>query len=119
MELADRRDQIEAALQYADGSHRFEDIVAAVEAGRMQFWPGPGSAIITEILETPGYKSVNFFLAGGELPELERMTPVVLEWAKAEGCTKAIFAGRPGWERTFLTRTGWEKSKLVVLEKQL
>lgn len=118
-DLKDYRRQIEAALEYASGSHSFDDVVAAVAAGQMQAWYGPGSVMVTELIAYPGYKAVNIFVAGGELPELERMTGPVLEWAKSEGCTRAMFAGRPGWERTFLARTGWKVQKLVVMEKPL
>lgn len=107
---------IEDALVYANGSHTFEDVRAAVAAGRMQFWPGVKSVIITEILENPRYKALNLFLAGGNLAELERMTPLVLDWGRDQGCSRAMFLGRSGWERTFLTRTGWTKTPMVVLE---
>ena len=110
---------IEAALEYADGSHTFQDVSDAVAAGRMQFWPGPASAVITEILESPRQRSLNIFLAGGNLAEIEVMAPTILDWGRRQGCTKAIFLGRPGWERTFLMRTGWAPAKLVVFEKQL
>lgn len=119
LDLAKYRSQIEAALSFADGSHTFEDVRDLVEAGRMQFWPGPSSAIVTEVIEYPQHRVLNFFLAGGNLSELEGMTPEILEWGKAKGCSKAVFAGRRGWERTFLTRTGWAPSQLVVLEKQI
>lgn len=113
------RRQIEAALEYADGSHVFDDVVRQVETGALQFWPGPTSVIVTEILEHPQRRTLNFFLASGSLQELERMTPVVLEWGKSKGCTRAVMLGRKGWERSFLTRTGWSIPPLVVLEKDL
>jgi hypothetical protein len=119
VDISAYRHYIEAALEYADGSHTFDDIVDAVSAGKMQFWPGPASAVITEVLESPRQRSLNFFLAGGNLAELEAMTPTILEWGRRQGCTKAIFAGRPGWERTFLTRTGWAPAKLVVFERSI
>jgi hypothetical protein len=113
---------IEEALEYADGSHTYEDICAGVASGSLQFWPGNNAMIVTEIVDTPQKRSLNFFLAGGSgnaLAELERMTPIILEWGKSKGCDTAVFFGRAGWERTFLTRTGWKKSKLVALEKKL
>lgn len=119
MDISAHRSYIEAALEYADGSHTFDDVAEAVAAGRMQFWPAPASAVITEILESPRQRSLNFFLAGGNLAELETMTPTILEWGRREGCTKAILFGRRGWEKTFLTRTGWAQAKLVVFEKSL
>ena len=118
-EIAHYRKQIEAALEYADGSHTFDDVAQGVSTGRFQFWPGPTSVVITELLDAPKYRTLNFWLAGGSLAELEAMTPPILDWGRAQGCAKAIFAGRPGWERTFLARTGWEPAKLVVFEKKL
>lgn len=113
------RHYIEAALAYAGHSHTFDDVAEMIESGRAQLWPGPHSAIVTEIIEYPQHRAVNFWLAGGNLAELEVMTPVILAWARDEkGCKRAGFTGRKGWERTFLARDGWQP-KLVVFEKSL
>lgn len=118
-DIAAYRSYIEAALQYAGGTHTFEDVTAGVAEGRMQFWPGVRSAIITELLESPRARTLHFFLAGGDLAELEAMEPLVIAWGKTQGCTAASMVGRKGWERTFLTqRAGWE-SRLAVFEKAL
>jgi hypothetical protein len=112
------RRHIEAALKYADDSHSFEDIVAGVEAGQLQFWPGPNSVIITEILTYPNYRALNFFLAGGDIRELETMYTPIEGWAQERGCDRAVLTGRKGWERTFLTaKQGWQP-KLTVYEKK-
>jgi hypothetical protein len=119
VDLGAHRSQIEAALAHAGGTHTFEDIQAAVEAGSLQYWPGPRSAIVTEIIQYPRARALNFFLAGGELAELEAMYPLIEEWGRSQGCTVAVMSGRKGWERSFLTRKeGWEP-KLVVFEKTL
>ena len=111
------RQYIEAALEYADGSHSFEDICELVVKGGLQFWPGPNSVIITEIIEYPKFRVLNFFLAGGNLSELEVMYPAVEAWGQAQGCSRAVFTGRKGWERTFLARKDWLPT-LVVYEKK-
>lgn len=117
--ISEYRRQIEAALAYADDSHTFEDIVAGVESGEMQYWPGVKSVIITEIADVPQYRYLNFFLAGGDLAELEMMYPAIEAWGRSKGCVRAILTGRKGWERSFLTqREGW-KYKLAVFEKSL
>lgn len=119
MEIREFRRQIEAALKHADDSHSFEDIVAGVEAGQLQFWPGPNSVIITEIQTYPRYRALNFFLAGGNIRELEAMYTPIERWAQERGCDRAIITGRKGWERSFLTaKQGWQ-SKLTVYEKKL
>lgn len=112
--LAHRR-YIEDALTYSSGTHDFEDIVAGVEAGTLQYWPGLSSAIITEIIDTPKKRLLHFFLAGGNLAELEVMWPLIREWGKSQGCTSASLVGRRGWERTFLAKHGWT-TNLAVFE---
>lgn len=88
-------------------------------AGDLQFWPGPHSVILTEIVVAPRRKMLNFFLAGGNLPELEAMYPAVEAWGMTMGCTSAMMTGRPGWARSFLREQGWHPSKLVIFEKPL
>lgn len=116
--IDEARPHIEAALKYSGGTHSFADIVAGVDAGKLQFWPGPNSAIVTEIQEYPQKKVLHFFLAGGNLAELERMLPVIYDFGREQGCTSATLSGRLGWQRTFLTNEGWT-TKLVVMSKDL
>lgn len=122
IDLGAHRQQIESALAYSGGTHTYEDVRAAVEAGDLQYWPGPRSVVITEIMQYPQTRVLNFFLAGaetGHLAELEAMYPEIEKWGRAQGCTVAVMSGRKGWERSFLTRKeGWEP-KLVFFEKQL
>lgn len=109
--------QIEAALHYAGGTHTFSDIRDQVQAGRLQFWAGPQSVVITEIITYPRKKILNFFLAGGNMEELQAMYAGLIEWGRAEGCSGAVIAGRKGWARSFLTRNeGWNET-LTVLER--
>lgn len=119
VDISDFRPQIEAALAYAGGTHTYDDIVDGVSRHALQLWPGIRSVMVTEIVVHPQGHSVNFFLAGGNMAELEAMTPVVLEWAKTRGCKLATLTGRQGWLRSFLTQQGWTKSPLVTLEKVL
>jgi len=113
------RPQIEAALSYDGEGGSFEDVAAAIQRGDLQVWPGANSVIITHIVREPWLTTLHFYIAGGVLEELEQMTPNVLAWGKTQGCTRASLYGRPGWERTFLARTGWNKSRLICMEKDL
>lgn len=113
------RPYLEAALSYAGDTHTFEDVAALISQGRLQFWPGVTSAIVTEIIEYPRTRTLHFFLAGGNLPELQAMYPLVIEWGRGQGCTTATLTGRKGWTRSFLsTAEGWNES-LVVMTKDL
>ena len=108
------QDQIEKALASGGSTHTFANIEQAVREGQMQAWYGPKSVILTEIVDYPtGHRHVNFVLAAGvpgeALRELRTMQRIVQEWAKGQGCTRAVFTGRDGWSRTFLTQEeGWE-----------
>lgn len=112
------RPQIEAALAYSGHSHTFADVVTMIEQGKAQYWAGPTSVIVTELIQEPQHLVLHFFLAGGNLRELEEMTPIVEQWGREQGATRASLIGRKGWERTFLNRQGWHNG-LVVLEKSL
>lgn len=105
---------IARALAHAGGSHTEADIDAAVARGEMQRWDGEDSTIITEIKETPQKRSLNFFLAEGNLRELEVMLPGILEWGRAHGCTRAYMIGRAGWQRSFLKRLGWTMEAILM-----
>ena len=118
IDLEQARPHIEAALYYAGGTHSYDDVVAQIHEGRLQFWPGPHSAVVTEIQEYPQRRTLHFFLAGGNLAELEVMLPGIMEWGRTQGCTAASMTGRRGWERTFLKREGWT-ANLVVMTKEL
>lgn len=117
--IDDYRALIESALEYGNGSHGFDDIKRMVASGECHFWPAPNSVIVTEIITQPRRKCLNMFLAAGRLVELEAMTPLILEWGKENGCTHASLAGRKGWERTFLSHTGWHRSHSIIMEKTL
>ncbi len=118
MDLARARPHIEAALSYAGGTHTFDDVAAMLSKGRLQLWSGPHSAIVTEIIEYPQKRTLHFFLAGGNLAELEVMLPGVIDWGRTQGCISASMTGRRGWERTFLKREGWT-ANLVVMTKAI
>lgn len=113
------RGHIEDALVYADATHTYDDVVSMVAAGRAQFWPGPASCIVTEIIDYPRKRVLNLFLAGGTLAELEAMLPFVLDWGRSQGCQSAAFIGRRGWLRSFATTAGFREAPLTLMEKSL
>ena len=98
---------IEAALVYARGTHLIEDVEAGIANGTYQFWPGERSAIVSEIIVYPRLKALNFWLIGGDLSELKEMEPIVVAWAKTQGCTRFMGVGRWGMQRAFRSQ-GYE-----------
>jgi len=117
-ELTRCRTWIESALEYAGGTHTFDDIAAGVLSTRYQLWPNHNSAVITEIVVYPQLKDLHYFLAGGNLDELKAMRPVIEGWGRSMGCSRVTLAGRKGWERTFLKDEGY-KPEWFVLTKEL
>jgi hypothetical protein len=112
------RPQIEAALKFADDSHTFEDIKRDVEAGLLQFWPGFSSVMITEVVQVPRYRSLNIFLAGGQLQELHSMLRELEKFAVQIGADRLTLNGRQGWARSgLISKEGWEQTAVVMQKK--
>lgn len=109
---------IEAALEYAQGTHEFSDIAAGILTNRYQLWAGEKSAVVTEVIVNPRKKVLHYFLAGGDLDELKLMRPHIEEWGVKQGCTRVTLAGRPGWAKTFLKDEGYEPA-WFILKKEL
>lgn len=111
--VLDYRKQIESALRYSGGTHTFADVQAMVLTGKAQFWHGVESVVITQIEVTPQLRNLHFFLAAGNQQELALMEAPLCEWGRLQGCTTATLIGRKGWERSFLTKTGWTPTHTV------
>jgi len=112
------RGWIEAALEYAGGTHTIEDIEAGLTSGQFTFWPGQRCAIVTELNVYPRFKALNIFLVGGDLQEILEMEPHICAWAKAHGCERVYQIGRPGWKRA-LEAHGYQVRLLVGSMKEL
>jgi hypothetical protein len=116
---AARREQITRALWFAGDTHTADDVLAQVARGELQLWEGEHSIVVTQILTYPRLKELCFFLAAGRMEEMKRLSPIILQWGRKQGCRRAVFAGRPGWARTFLTKEDGWTSPMVVFEKEL
>lgn len=90
---------IEAALEYAMGTHTIADVYEMVRDGECQFWPGERSASVTQILEFPRLKRMHMWLCGGDMSEILDILPSAEAYGAARGCTQFTTAGRPGWDR--------------------
>lgn len=111
------KEWIASALPYARGTYTIEDVEDGIAKGRLIFWAGARSAVITEILNYPRKKVLHYFLLGGELDELIHfMEPRITAWAKSQGCTAVSGAGRPGFERAF-AKSGFERAWVVIYKE--
>ena len=94
------RPWIEAALAHGGGFYEIGDVENAIEAGDALFWPGQACAIVTQFWTMPRARVLNFWLAGGDLTELvEVLRPRIEAFARDNGCTAVVIAGRKGWQR--------------------
>jgi len=107
---------IEDALEYADGSHTFEDIVREVLLGRMHLWYGDNGCAVTEFVVYPRKKVIHVFLAGGDMQQILDFEESAAAWGKANGCTGMTIAGRRGWSKV-LGKHGWSDKFLVMGRK--
>lgn len=119
MKVANVRRQIERALAFTGGTHTVDDVLEMVERGELQLWQGDDSIIVTQILTYPRLKELCFFLAAGRMAGMKSMAPIILQWGRDQHCARAVFAGRPGWARTFLTQEDGWRNPMQVFEKEL
>ena len=109
---------LEKALEHSEGTHTVGDVVAQILEGEAQLWLDDEAVVVTEVLDTPQKRIVNFWLVTGEKSATVRLHRRILEWAKNEmGCTLATMMGRRGWEQV-LASEGWSFNA-VVLSKEL
>ena len=110
------RPWIEAALEYAGGTHMIEDVREAVETGRALLLAGRQSAMVCEVQIYPQFKSFHVWLAGGDLAEIRSSQPQLEEYARHLGCARISIAGRRGWVRAINDLGYQEKFTTVVKE---
>ena len=90
---------IKAALKY-DPTHNIDDVKARIVARQARLWAGTACAVVTEIFTWPRMKTLQVWLAGGDLTELREVwKPVIEDFARAEGCSLVVITGRQGWGR--------------------
>ncbi len=117
-ELERCRPWIEDALAYNMTGQTYDDVVSGLAQGIYRLWPGERCAVVTEHYEGRDGGHLNFFLAGGDITELESMLPVIEGQAKKEGVKRLTLFGRRGWQRTFIKDAGY-KTHWVVMTKEL
>lgn len=115
-DLDRHRHHIEAALEYAQHSHTFDDIVAMVMHGHLRLWSLPNSVMLTEVITYPRYKTYHVFLGGGDLQEILDMHPQVEQAAREAGCSKLSVTGRHGWKKA-LQAHGWVPAHITCTKE--
>ena len=108
------KDQINDALQYAEGTHTFDDVAAMIMNGRLVFIPMEDAFYVVEVVEYPRKKVLNIFLAGGELRTVLTSVKEIEHVAKNAGCSAVTLSGRRGWEK-YAKECGWRYSHTTLV----
>lgn len=95
------QDILAPALEY-DDTHNLQDIADCIDKSVMQLWPAHKSAVVTQVIDFPQKKVLHIFMAGGDLEDLNTLSPHIEKFAQHMGCQKITLTGRRGWSRTFL-----------------
>lgn len=108
---------IEAALEYAGGTHTIEDVERNVLSGRMALIARERSAYVVELITYPRLKTLHVFLSGGDLDDIKAFDPQMDAIARSLGCSRITIAGRRGFARA-LKGLGYVE-KWSVLAKEI
>ena len=93
------RQLLDSALEFAGGTHLFEDVVEAVSEGRMHFWPAEKSCVVTEVVCYPRARCIHIFLAAGDLSQIKDMDEAFQEFGRALDAKFITLSGRKGWTK--------------------
>jgi hypothetical protein len=79
-------------------THTIEHVRLAIAARQAQLWPCPDAALVTELNDYPtGVRTLNYWLAGGNLNAIEDAHWAVEDFAEQNGCQAIEVRGRRGW----------------------
>lgn len=109
--------QLEKALALTN-THGVEDVRDKILRGDAQLWVRGDGMIVTEIIDYPQLRVLQFWLAAGTLDDVLELAEEAYAWGESIGCTRAAFLGRRGWAKP-LVEHGWEESNLRYFTKEL
>lgn len=106
--------QIQKALENAN-EYSIEDVLHWIATNEWKCWYSPHAVACGRIANYPNHRALVIVLAGGELEEIVRAEPQIVEFAKENGCKYVEIYGRKGWARAL---SGYEE-QCTVLRKVL
>jgi hypothetical protein len=107
------RDGIETALHHGANSHTFDDVVARILAGELQFYDFGDCCVIMQLVFFPQFKNYHCFAAAGTQEALDAVQEHMLNMSKHLGCKHLTISGRAGWERRLKAR-GWKQASVTM-----
>lgn len=109
------REKVEKALASTGGVYSADEIVASVQLGLMVAWTYGESILVGHIHNG----TFVLHLAAGDLETIKALGESAYEWARQNGAERAVFIGRPGWERALADHEWEAKGSLTLYEKSL
>lgn len=109
---------IDRALKASNEAFTTADIYEKLFLGEARLFVGKASALVALIDRQPLAAVLQIWLASGDMAELvNNLRPAAERWALAEGCSRAMVLGRPGWAHVLKSQGYAETARL--LEKEL
>lgn len=106
---------LQDALEYNGGHQDINDVWQGLVDGSYSLIAGKQCAIVIEPSTAGRKKVMNFFLAGGDLEELQALEKTISAKCKADGFDLVLIVGRRGWVK----RLDGYKETAVIMEKVL
>lgn len=115
------RPLIQRAVPLMGGTHNEEDLIKAVLAGEMTFWPGKKSFALAVLERFPRLTRAHVILANSEdQPEMLRLAESITAWAKALGATELVADVRPGVDRLYgnqIATHDYKRTRVTLVRK--
>ena len=111
------RNVIAKILERNDGYANADDIYLQCCDYNKLFFSNNEAFVILSVDEFPKDTRLHISLAGGSTEGLDRLDPIIAEFGRKIGASKATFIGRKGLARVMAKR-GW-KSPFVYMEKDI
>jgi hypothetical protein len=99
------------ALVRAGDLYSLEDIIVRLADGRMQQFVQGESWLVTQVVDYPRARVLEFFLVVGSGPDLVYLEDQAVYYAISIGATQIRAFGRPGWAKAYLpNRPEWRRT---------
>lgn len=106
------------SLAVAGGTHTADDILSAVDSGKMQVWGQGGTVVVTELIAFPQFNVIQIVTAFGALDDVMALSPAIEQFGRENGASQMRMIGRQGWLKV-LPNHGWQQDKRVLFVKDL
>lgn len=106
------------ALRRSGDTHDVVDILDAVARSEAQIWVNADAMFVTQVEQSPKKRRLRYWLAVGNISDLEPLVPIIETFGREQGCTEAVadFARR-GWIKVM--PEGWHEEKVRTYTKVL